>query len=72
MLPQVISNSYGDEEDTVPLSYATYVCNQIAQLGARGISILASSGDIGVGAGCRNTKGQGRLISLSGYHFTNA
>ena len=52
-LPQVISNSYGDEEDTVPLNYAKRVCNQIAQLGARGITILESSGDLGVGAGCK-------------------
>lgn len=52
-LPQVISNSYGDEEDTVPLKYAQRVCNQIAQMGARGITILESSGDLGVGAGCK-------------------
>ena len=52
-LPQVISNSYGDEEDTVPLKYAQRVCNQVAQLGARGITVLESSGDLGVGAGCK-------------------
>ena len=52
-LPLVISNSYGDEEDTVPLNYAKRVCSQIAQLGARGITIVESSGDLGVGAGCK-------------------
>ncbi|CAF9912746.1 MAG: hypothetical protein GOMPHAMPRED_007758 [Gomphillus americanus] len=63
-LPQVITNSYGDEEDTVPKSYATYVCNQIAQLGSRGITILESSGDIGVGAGCRTTSGAVRFNAI--------
>ena len=51
-LPQVISNSYGDEEQTVPRSYAVRVCNYIGLMGLRGISILESSGDEGVGASC--------------------
>lgn len=49
-LPQVISTSYGDDEQTVPESYAKRVCSGYAQLGARGISVLFSSGDSGVGA----------------------
>jgi len=49
-LPQVISTSYADDEQTVPLSYATSVCNGFAQLGARGISLFFGSGDTGVGA----------------------
>ncbi|KAL8778677.1 MAG: hypothetical protein Q9203_001869 [Teloschistes exilis] len=49
-LPQVISTSYGDDEQTIPLSYARTVCNQFAQLGARGVSLLFASGDDGVGA----------------------
>jgi len=49
-LPQVISTSYGDDEQTVPYSYALTVCNQFAQLGVRGVSLLFSSGDSGVGA----------------------
>ena len=48
-IPQVISTSYGDDEQTVPLSYATSVCNGFAQLGARGITVLFASGDNGVG-----------------------
>jgi tripeptidyl-peptidase-1 len=48
-LPQVISSSYGDDEQTVPKSYATRVCNSFAQLGARGISLVCSSGDSGLG-----------------------
>ncbi|KAH8123866.1 tripeptidyl-peptidase I [Trichoderma asperellum] len=51
-LPQVITNSYGDEEQTVPEPYAVRVCNQIGLMGLRGISILASSGDTGVGMSC--------------------
>ncbi|KAL7929774.1 peptidase S8/S53 domain-containing protein [Trichoderma chlorosporum] len=51
-LPQVITNSYGDEEQTVPQAYAIRVCNQIGLMGLRGISILESSGDEGVGASC--------------------
>ncbi|EMC98058.1 hypothetical protein BAUCODRAFT_22902 [Baudoinia panamericana UAMH 10762] len=49
-LPYVISTSYGDDEQTVPLSYATSACNGFMQLAARGISVLFSSGDAGVGA----------------------
>jgi tripeptidyl-peptidase I len=57
-LPQVITNSYGDEEQTVPKSYAVRVCNLIGIMGLRGISILESSGDEGVGAGCLSTDGK--------------
>jgi tripeptidyl-peptidase-1 len=49
-LPYVISTSYGDDEQTVPYSYAKRACAGFAQLGARGISVLFSSGDFGVGA----------------------
>jgi tripeptidyl-peptidase-1 len=49
-LPQVISTSYGDDEQSVPRSYATTVCGLFAQLGARGVSLLFSSGDYGIGA----------------------
>ncbi|KAI0675673.1 peptidase S8/S53 domain-containing protein [Trametes maxima] len=50
-IPQTFTTSYGDDEQTVPFDYATQVCNLFAQLGARGSSILFSSGDDGVGAG---------------------
>ena len=52
-LPNTLSISYGDAETTVPLSYATNVCNLFSQLGARGVSILISSGDSGVGTTCK-------------------
>lgn len=48
-LPQTISTSYGDDEQSVPASYAQTACNGFAQLGARGISLIFSSGDSGVG-----------------------
>nr|QFF92610.1 sedolisin isoform 2 [Botrytis fabae] len=54
-LPQTISISYGDDEDTVPLSYADEVCNLFSQLGARGVSVLVASGDSGVGTTCITT-----------------
>ncbi|KAI0677175.1 tripeptidyl peptidase A [Trametes maxima] len=50
-LPQAISTSYADDEQTVPVAYAKRVCNGFAQLGARGVSLLFSSGDGGVGDG---------------------
>ncbi|KAF8330248.1 subtilisin-like protein [Amanita rubescens] len=49
--PLVVSTSYGDDEQTVPKSYAERVCKDLAQLGARGISLIFASGDAGVGDG---------------------
>ncbi|KAI0339424.1 subtilisin-like protein [Trametopsis cervina] len=54
-VPQTFTTSYGDDEQTVPLDYATNVCNLFAQLGARGSSIMFSSGDDGVGGGSCTT-----------------
>lgn len=48
-LPQVISISYADEEQTVPESYAKRICEVFAHLGARGVSVIVASGDEGVG-----------------------
>ncbi|KUI69965.1 Tripeptidyl-peptidase SED2 [Cytospora mali] len=48
-LAKVISTSYDDDEQTVPISYATRVCNELAQLGARGVSLFYAAGDDGVG-----------------------
>lgn len=50
-LPQTVSTSYADNEQTVPKDYATRVCNSFAQLGARGVSLIFGSGDAGVGGG---------------------
>lgn len=49
-IPNVISTSYGDDEQTVPRSYAERVCKQFAQVGARGTTLFFSSGDHGVGS----------------------
>ncbi|KAI1847766.1 hypothetical protein JX266_006261 [Neoarthrinium moseri] len=57
-LPQVISNSYGDDEQTVPPDYAKRVCDLIGMMGLRGISVLESSGDTGVGAPCMSNDGK--------------
>lgn len=57
-LPQVISNSYGDGEEIVPVKYARRVCNMIGLLGLRGITVLQSSGDSGVGAACKTNDGR--------------
>ncbi|KAL9122371.1 MAG: hypothetical protein Q9187_001071 [Circinaria calcarea] len=42
---------------SVPASFAKQVCNMFAQLGARGVSVLFSSGDSGVGAACLSNDG---------------
>jgi tripeptidyl-peptidase-1 len=48
-LPSILSTSYGDDEQTVPLAYQKRVCLEIAALGARGVTVFFSSGDNGVG-----------------------
>ncbi|KAL5316028.1 hypothetical protein ACEPPN_016902 [Leptodophora sp. 'Broadleaf-Isolate-01'] len=67
--PQVISTSYGVDEQTVPLSFATAVCNGFAQLGARGVSLLFASGDNGVGPNgeCISNDGKNTSTFLSIY-----
>ena len=63
-LPQVVSTSYADDEQTVPKSYAERVCKQFAQLGARGISILFASGDRGVGVNGTCLSNDGKNTSM--------
>ncbi|KDQ10573.1 hypothetical protein BOTBODRAFT_115655 [Botryobasidium botryosum FD-172 SS1] len=68
-LPQTITTSYGDGEQTVPRDYAIRVCNEFAQLGARGVSIFFSSGDDGVGGSddpnvCRTNDGKNTTTFL--------
>jgi len=56
----------------VPLSYAIRACNSFAQLGARGVSVIFSSGDGGVGDGnsdpatttCKTIDGQNKTEFL--------
>jgi len=54
-IPQTISISYGDNEWGVPASYAHTVCDLFAQVAARGVTVLASSGDSGSGDNCTST-----------------
>lgn len=63
-LPQTISTSYGDDEQSVPLSYAQSVCEGFAQLGLRGVSLLFSSGDSGVGANDTCVSNDGKNTSM--------
>ncbi|KAK4183364.1 subtilisin-like protein [Podospora australis] len=53
-LPQTISVSYGEEEQSVPREYAEKVCNLFMQLGARGVSVIFASGDSGPGNTCHS------------------
>ncbi|KAH8689985.1 tripeptidyl-peptidase [Talaromyces proteolyticus] len=57
-LPQVISTSYGEDEQTIPPKYAESVCDLYKQLGSRGVSVIFSSGDSGVGSGCVTNDGK--------------
>ncbi|KAG5917939.1 hypothetical protein E4U53_004141, partial [Claviceps sorghi] len=51
-LPNTLSISYGDGQESVPDNYAAKCCDLFARLGARGVSVLVASGDGGVGATC--------------------
>src|SRR5438552_2962667 len=44
-LPQTLTTSYGEDEQSVPDSYSRTVCQMFGQLGARGVSVIFSSGD---------------------------
>ncbi|EME83341.1 uncharacterized protein MYCFIDRAFT_52295 [Pseudocercospora fijiensis CIRAD86] len=57
-LPHTISSSYGENEQTVPLPYRKKVCELFGQLGARGVSVLTASGDIGPGSSCVTNDGK--------------
>ncbi|KAH9012241.1 subtilisin-like protein [Lactarius deliciosus] len=50
-IPRTISTSYGGYEQFMPQEYAVSVCNLFGHLGLRGVSVLFSSGDYGVGEG---------------------
>jgi tripeptidyl-peptidase-1 len=57
-LPDVLSTSYGESEQSVPAEYAKKVCDMIGQLGTRGVSVIFSSGDTGVGSACQTNDGK--------------
>src|SRR3569833_625371 len=43
--PQTLTTSYGEPEQTVPKAFNLKVCQMFGQLGARGVSVLFSSGE---------------------------
>ncbi|KAI4629381.1 uncharacterized protein J4E87_003645 [Alternaria ethzedia] len=57
-LPQVLTTSYGETEQSVPAEYAKKVCDMIGQLGTRGVSVIFSSGDTGPGSACQTNDGK--------------
>lgn len=57
-LPQTVTFSYGEDEQSVPAAYAQKVCNMFGELGLRGASVLFSSGDAGVGSACQTNDGK--------------
>ncbi|KAL2825695.1 peptidase S8/S53 domain-containing protein [Aspergillus pseudoustus] len=59
-LPAVLTTSYGEDEQSVPETYSDATCNLFAQLGARGVSVIFSSGDDGVGLSCLTNDGTNR------------
>ncbi|KAH9165902.1 subtilisin-like protein [Lactarius sanguifluus] len=60
-LPRTISTSYGGFEETIPLDFAQSTCELYAQLGVRGVSVLFSTGDFGVGKDCADRSGNVRF-----------
>ncbi|PPQ94446.1 hypothetical protein CVT25_002537 [Psilocybe cyanescens] len=62
-IPQTLTTSYGDDEQTVPLDYATKVCNMLGTLGSLGTTVFYSSGDEGVGGGdCKTNDGKSTVL----------
>ncbi|KAJ5210691.1 Peptidase S8/S53 subtilisin/kexin/sedolisin, partial [Penicillium cf. griseofulvum] len=66
-LPAVLSNSYGEDEQSLPESYLNATCSLFAQLSARGVSILFSSGDDGPGHSCVRNDGTNQTRFLPVY-----
>lgn len=56
-LPQVLSISYGVNEQAVPRPRAQQACDMFGQLGARGVSVVVASGDTGPGVSCMSNDG---------------
>ncbi|TWU79257.1 vesicle formation at the endoplasmic reticulum [Metarhizium rileyi] len=56
-LPQVMSISYGVNEQVVPKAYAFKICQLFGQLALRGMSVILASGDQGPGISCQSNDG---------------
>ncbi|CAK3952267.1 Tripeptidyl-peptidase sed2 [Lecanosticta acicola] len=59
-LPHTLAVSYGENEQGVPEQYRKTVCNMLGQLGARGVSVIFASGDLGVTSACLANDGSNR------------
>ncbi|KAI0838655.1 subtilisin-like protein [Hypoxylon sp. FL0890] len=57
-LPHTLTTSYGENEQSVPRPYVQKVCTMFGQLGARGVSVIFSSGDTGPGVACQTNDGR--------------
>lgn len=57
-LPHTITTSYGEDEQSIPKSYALKICDMFGALSGRGISFVFSSGDTGVGSACQTNDGK--------------
>ena len=61
-IPQTISTSYATFEKNYPPDHAMTLCDLFARLGTRGVSVLFSAGDYGVGEGdCKTADGNVRF-----------
>ncbi|KAH9006053.1 peptidase S8/S53 domain-containing protein [Lactarius hengduanensis] len=72
-VPQTVSTVYGLPEYKVPQDYATHVCDLFARLGARGASVLFSSGNDGGGHGnclVKDSSGNSRVQFLPTFPST--
>ncbi|GKT52847.1 tripeptidyl peptidase SED3 [Colletotrichum tofieldiae] len=56
-LPHTITTSFGENEQSLPDGYVQQVCNQFGALGARGVTMVAASGDSGPGNTCVTNDG---------------
>ncbi|KAL9593404.1 MAG: hypothetical protein Q9179_005899 [Wetmoreana sp. 5 TL-2023] len=65
-LPTTLTTSYGEDEQSVPEPYSNMTCSLFAQLGARGVSVIFSSGDTGPGSACQTNDGKNttRLLPI--------
>ncbi|KIW28044.1 uncharacterized protein PV07_07732 [Cladophialophora immunda] len=57
-LPDVLTTSYAEDEQTVPFDWAREVCLAFSFLGLRGVSVIFASGDTGVGSACESNDGK--------------
>jgi tripeptidyl-peptidase-1 len=67
-LPQTLTTSYGEDEQSIPVAYGKSVCNLFGQLGARGVSVIFSAGDVGPGMSSSTKRPHPYLIPYQEVH----